>query len=108
MIASTAYETDMKNILISGAGVAGPALAFWLRRHGFRPTVVERAPVLRTGGYAIDVRGPALAVLEKMGVMAEARRAATDTLHTSFVDVRGRRVATVDRGFGVIDPGDLE
>ncbi|GAB3818359.1 hypothetical protein [Micromonospora zhanjiangensis] len=46
-----------RNVLISGAGVAGPALAWWLRRYGFAPTVVERAPTLRDGGYKIDIRG---------------------------------------------------
>ena len=49
-----------RHILISGASVAGPALAWWLARHGFRPTVVERAPQLRGGGYAVDFRGAAL------------------------------------------------
>ena len=42
---------ENRRILISGASVAGPALAYWLARHGFRPTVVERAPSLRDGGY---------------------------------------------------------
>jgi 2-polyprenyl-6-methoxyphenol hydroxylase-like FAD-dependent oxidoreductase len=46
-----------KRILISGASVAGPALAFWLRRYGFDTTVVERAPAVRPGGYAVDFRG---------------------------------------------------
>ena len=56
-----------KNILISGASVAGPALAFWLHRYGFKPTIVERAPAVRPGGYAIDFRGASLRVLERMG-----------------------------------------
>lgn len=46
----------MNTVLISGASIAGPALAFWLRRYGFQPTVVERAPALRDGGYAVDFR----------------------------------------------------
>jgi 2-polyprenyl-6-methoxyphenol hydroxylase-like FAD-dependent oxidoreductase len=59
----------MKNttVLISGAGVAGIALAYWLRRHGLTPTVVERAADIRDGGYKIDIRGAALAVVERMG-----------------------------------------
>jgi 2-polyprenyl-6-methoxyphenol hydroxylase-like FAD-dependent oxidoreductase len=61
---------DNRRILISGASVAGPALAWWLARRGFSPTVVERAPHLRGGGYAVDFRGPAhLSVLEKMGLL---------------------------------------
>ncbi|MEO8876458.1 MAG: NAD-binding protein, partial [Polyangiaceae bacterium] len=50
-------------ILISGASIAGPALAYWLTAYGFDVTVVERAPSLRPGGYAIDVRGAALGVI---------------------------------------------
>jgi 2-polyprenyl-6-methoxyphenol hydroxylase-like FAD-dependent oxidoreductase len=49
----------MRNVLISGASVAGPALAYWLRRRGFAATIVERAPEMRAGGQAIDVRGTA-------------------------------------------------
>jgi 2-polyprenyl-6-methoxyphenol hydroxylase-like FAD-dependent oxidoreductase len=54
------------DVLISGAGVAGPMTAYWLRRYGFNPTIVERAPSLGTGGYKIDVRGTALDVLRRM------------------------------------------
>jgi len=43
-----------KTILICGAGIAGPALAYWLRHYGFEPTLIERAPALRAGGYIID------------------------------------------------------
>ncbi|NDU78699.1 FAD-dependent oxidoreductase, partial [Actinomadura sp. DSM 109109] len=56
------------DILISGASVAGPTLAWWLRHFGFTPTVVERNPGgPRRGGQPIDVRGPALDVLDRMG-----------------------------------------
>src|SRR4051812_10126209 len=58
-----------KRALISGAGVAGPALAFWLERCGVSCTIVERAPSLREGGQAVDFRGPIhRAVLERMGI----------------------------------------
>ena len=45
---------ENKNILIPGAGIAGPTLAWWLKKYGFNPVIVERAPKLREGGYAID------------------------------------------------------
>src|SRR5580704_661491 len=48
----------MKSVLVSGAGIAGPSLAYWLARRGLRCTVVERAPALRVGGQAVDFRGP--------------------------------------------------
>src|SRR5262245_19114548 len=61
------YPRGKMDILISGAGVAGLPAAYWLRRFGFRPTVVERARSLVAGGYKIDVRGAALDVFRRMG-----------------------------------------
>ncbi|GAA4262945.1 FAD-dependent monooxygenase [Dactylosporangium darangshiense] len=98
----------MARVLICGASVAGNALAYWLRRGGCAVTVVERAPAVRDGGYAIDIRGVALEVAERMGIADEARRRGTDTEGTSFVDRDGRRVATLPLGFGVLDPADIE
>lgn len=97
---------DNRNILISGASVAGPALAYWLRRRGFNPTVVERAPHLRGGGYAVDFRGPAhLCVLERMGILDQIRAQQTHLRSASFVDRDGRRVAPMP---AEIFAGDVE
>lgn len=96
------------NILISGAGIAGPALAYWLRRHGFTPTVVERAPAPRAGGQAVDIRGAATEVAERMGILDAARRAGTNMRGMSYVDAKGKRLASLDAAFGVIDEHDVE
>ncbi|GAA5170274.1 FAD-dependent monooxygenase [Pseudonocardia eucalypti] len=90
------------NVLISGASIAGPALAYWLRRYGFGVTVVERSPELRPGGQAVDLRGVAKKVVRRMGLDAEVRAACTDTLGLSYVTKRGWRVAstTVDEHGG--------
>ncbi|MFG1675836.1 FAD-dependent monooxygenase [Micromonospora sp. NPDC049282] len=82
----------MKNrtVLISGAGVAGPALAFWLSRRGFAVTVVERAPGLRPGGQAVDVRGAAREVLDRMGLTERVRAAGVREQGMEYVDARGR------------------
>ncbi|MER7461708.1 FAD-dependent monooxygenase [Streptomyces sp. NPDC097981] len=85
-----------QDVLISGAGIAGTALAYWLRRHGFRPTVVERAPALREGGYKIDVRGAALDVVSRIGVLDAVRAQRTDVQGGSIVNAAGKRVATLD------------
>jgi 2-polyprenyl-6-methoxyphenol hydroxylase-like FAD-dependent oxidoreductase len=69
--------TTRPRVLISGASVAGPALAYWLTRHGFSATVVEKAPGLRRGGYNIDVRGVAVDVAERMGILEGLRAART-------------------------------
>ncbi|WP_031167395.1 FAD-dependent monooxygenase [Streptosporangium roseum] len=83
------------SVLISGAGIAGTALAYWLRRHGFTPTVVERAPAIRQGGYKIDIRGAALDVVTRMGVMDEIRRERTDVQGASIVNAAGERLASM-------------
>ncbi|GAB2832790.1 FAD-dependent monooxygenase [Actinocorallia aurea] len=79
-------------ILVSGSGSAGTALAFWLRRAGHEATVVERAPAPRSGGHAVDVRGAALEVVRRMGVLAEIRAARTSYRGMSMLDGDGVEV----------------
>jgi 2-polyprenyl-6-methoxyphenol hydroxylase-like FAD-dependent oxidoreductase len=86
-----------QTVLISGAGIAGPTLAYWLARHGFHPTVVEHAAGLRSSGSPVDVRGPALDVAEQMGVMPRIRDAGTDRTGMSFVNATGRRIGRVNQ-----------
>jgi len=88
----------MSRVLISGASVAGPALAFWLRRHGWEAVVVERAPALRTGGQNIDIRGAAREVLRRMGIDDAVAAATTGEEGTEFVGRGGRVVATFPAG----------
>ncbi|MGW7537242.1 FAD-dependent monooxygenase [Amycolatopsis sp. NPDC054798] len=83
----------MRTVLISGAGVAGLSLAYWLRQYGFQPTLVERAPALRNGGQAVDIRGAAREVVARMGLLDEVRAAHTGTHGIAWLDARGRRVA---------------
>jgi 2-polyprenyl-6-methoxyphenol hydroxylase-like FAD-dependent oxidoreductase len=81
-------------ILISGASIAGPALAYWLGRYGFHSTIVEIAPALRTGGSAVDFRGPLhFGILRRMGpVLAELEAVQTHGTAMRFVDERGERL----------------
>jgi 2-polyprenyl-6-methoxyphenol hydroxylase-like FAD-dependent oxidoreductase len=80
-------------VLISGGGIAGPALAFWLCRAGADVTVVERACGLRPGGHAVDVRGVARDVVERMGLMAAIRADRVDERGVAMIDAGGRRLA---------------
>src|SRR5262245_23870158 len=82
-----------KSVLISGASIAGPALAYWLHHHGFRPTVVELAPAPRPGGQAVDLRGAGRRVVERMGVLPRVLERRVDERGLAFVDGRGRRIA---------------
>ncbi|MET0235193.1 MAG: FAD-dependent monooxygenase [Kibdelosporangium sp.] len=101
----------MVNVLISGASVAGPTLAYWLRRHGFTPTVVERAPGLRPGGQAIDVRGVALDVVDRMGLLGRIGELRTQGTGMSFVDGDGNELMrSTEETFtgGVLANEDIE
>ena len=82
-----------KHVLISGAGIAGPALAFWLSRAGWQVTVVERAAEPRTGGQAVDLRGAGRTVMERMELLERAREVALDQRGFALVDGRGRITA---------------
>jgi 2-polyprenyl-6-methoxyphenol hydroxylase-like FAD-dependent oxidoreductase len=81
------------DILISGAGIAGLTTAHWLRRYGFRPTIIERAPTLVTGGYKIDVRGTALDVLRKIGAHDAVVASSTRMQGALLVDREGNVIS---------------
>jgi 2-polyprenyl-6-methoxyphenol hydroxylase-like FAD-dependent oxidoreductase len=98
----------MKNmtVLISGASVAGPALALWLARYGATVTVVEKAPILRGGGQAVDFKGSVhRTVLERMGVLDEVYRRQTGGHDQTIVDASGRVLGVVP---GEFTGGDVE
>lgn len=83
------------NILICGGGVAGQALAFWLVRGGHRVTVVERFPALRASGAQVDLRGQGIEAVERMGLLDVVRGHLVDEPGVSFVNLRGKRIATL-------------
>jgi 2-polyprenyl-6-methoxyphenol hydroxylase-like FAD-dependent oxidoreductase len=84
-------------ILISGASIAGPVLAYWLTRYGFDATVVERAPTLRkAGGHAVDLFRPSMEISEKMGVLTRIEALATGTNTARLYREGARRAVRVD------------
>lgn len=100
----------MPAILISGASVAGPALAHWMSRAGWDVTVLERAGELREEGQNIDIRGAARDVVTMMGLDAAVRAANTGEEGTEFVDEQGEVVASfeIDEGDGDGPTAELE
>ncbi|MGW2382894.1 FAD-dependent monooxygenase [Streptomyces sp. NPDC001658] len=87
--------TPRRRVLISGGGIAGPALAYWLNRYGYAVTVVEKAGTLRSGGYPVDVRGTALEVVRRMGLLPRLREAHVDSRRFTFLDGDGAEVASI-------------
>jgi len=103
-------------VLISGAGIAGPTLAYWLARHGMTPTIVEKAPTLRAGGYVLDFWGAGLEVATRMGLLPQLVRHGYAIREVRVVDAHGDRVAgfpaaaftrALGSGFISLPRGDL-
>src|SRR5215475_2420576 len=99
----TGNPMKARTVLISGAGIAGPTLAFWLKAAGFEPTLIEHAPELRTGGYVIDFWGRGYDIAERMGLLPEIDRAGYHIREMRIVNERGARIA----GFGTRVLNDL-
>jgi 2-polyprenyl-6-methoxyphenol hydroxylase-like FAD-dependent oxidoreductase len=85
-----------KSVLISGVGIGGPTLAFWLKTAGFQTTLVECAPKLRTGGYVIDFWGLGYDIAERMGLLNEINRTGYHIRELRIVNAKGERIS----GFG--------
>ncbi|KQZ67189.1 MULTISPECIES: FAD-dependent monooxygenase [unclassified Nocardioides] len=83
-------STANGRVLISGASIAGPALAHWLHRSGYDVTVVELAPDVRPGGQAVDLRGAGRTVIERMGLLDRARELSLDQRGIEWVDAEGK------------------
>src|ERR1700759_50111 len=95
-----------QTVLISGASIAGPALAYWLQHYGFEVTVVERTPALRPGGQAVDFKGRThRTVLDRMGIWDEIQRRQTGKTDTVCLDATGRQRAVMS---GEFTGGDVE
>ena len=100
-----------RNVLISGGGVAGLALAYWLDKAGFDVTVLERSPEWRGGGQAVDIRGVALDVVKAMGLHEAIRELRTRLRGMSMLDEQGNEIErTEERTFsaGRLDSDDIE
>jgi 2-polyprenyl-6-methoxyphenol hydroxylase-like FAD-dependent oxidoreductase len=98
-------------VLVSGASIAEPALAYWLIKGGFEVIVVERAPAPRAGGQAVGVRGPALTVIREMGLLDEVRAMRTHLKGISLLDIDGKELSRTEArtmSAGRLNSGDIE
>ena len=99
---------DSKKVLITGASIAGPTLAFWLAKYGFSVTVVERSESLRLGGQNIDVNGPARQIVQKMGIDAAIRAANTGEVGLQFIGQDNQVTASFPKEGAVSGTQELE
>lgn len=84
-------------IIINGVGIAGPTIAYWLRKSGHEVVLVEEAPQLRRGGYMVDFWGLGYDIAEKMGLIPRIRELGYQVRQVRFVNRHGRRTG----GFSV-------
>ncbi|GHE92889.1 FAD-dependent monooxygenase [Streptomyces fumanus] len=105
----TRHPLPRRSALVSGASIAGPAVAYWLHRYGFDVTVVEKAATVRGGGYPIDIRGTAVEAVRRMGLLPRLRKAHVDTRRITFLDPDGDAVAALrPESMAIGADGDLE
>jgi 2-polyprenyl-6-methoxyphenol hydroxylase-like FAD-dependent oxidoreductase len=78
-------------VLISGGGIAGPTLAYWLQKSGHEVLLVEQSPQLRSGGYVIDFWGVGYDIAEKMGLIPRIRELGYQVREVRYVDEHGRK-----------------
>ncbi|MEZ0487017.1 FAD-dependent monooxygenase [Fibrella aquatica] len=97
-----------KKVLISGASIAGPTLAFWLTRYGYEVTLIERSASLRLGGQNVDINGPAEEIVRKMGIEPAIRVANTSEVGLQFIDQDGQVVAAFPKDGAVSGTRELE
>lgn len=99
-----------KRVLISGAGIGGLTLAYWLKRYGFVPTLIEKHPMLRSGGYKIDIRGVALEIVKQMQIYDKIVENQTEIDQAIFIDKAGNQITEMSADLsGIRQEGiDLE
>lgn len=96
-------------ILVIGAGIAGPAICYWLKRFGFSPILIERSGHLRQGGQALDIRGVAIDLVKRMGIYEKICTLRTQVELGQYVDAEGH-ILHEEKGekFGFREGEDVE
>jgi 2-polyprenyl-6-methoxyphenol hydroxylase-like FAD-dependent oxidoreductase len=99
----------IKNILISGASVAGPVAAYWLCKFGFNVTIIEKHSSLRLGGYRIDIRGKATEIVEKMSLRSALQNSSVKMKGSAIMKANGKKIIALNPLlFGLRRNGDIE
>ncbi|MEJ2750674.1 MAG: FAD-dependent monooxygenase, partial [Anaerolineae bacterium] len=83
-------------ILISGGGLAGLTLAYWLHQYGLTPVVIEQSDGLRRDGYGIDFFGSGYDVAEKMGLIEQLKTQPIKADYVGYVNENGKPIAKLE------------
>jgi 2-polyprenyl-6-methoxyphenol hydroxylase-like FAD-dependent oxidoreductase len=93
-------KTPQLKVLINGAGIAGSNFAYWLARTRLNAsiTVVERSPSPRPTGQSIEIRGAAISIVEKMGLLPSVLARNTTEDGTRLVNASNKIIAEFGKG----------
>jgi 2-polyprenyl-6-methoxyphenol hydroxylase-like FAD-dependent oxidoreductase len=80
-------------VIISGAGIAGLTLAWWLARGGCSVLIVEKAPVLRDEGFLVDFFGSGYDIAERMHLLPRLHSLDLQVAQVSWIDKREHEFA---------------
>jgi len=108
MVNKEMVQMEKKRVLISGAGIAGFTLAYWLKKRGFEPTIIEKHPFLREGGYKVDVRGIALEVARRMRIYDELLEKRVNLTQSKLVTPKHKILDFEGDILGHCSEGDIE
>jgi pyruvate/2-oxoglutarate dehydrogenase complex dihydrolipoamide dehydrogenase (E3) component len=93
-LSSQTNKSAMHHILIVGGGPAGSSTAFFLAKAGFRVTVIERSNI-PPSGQGIDITGPAVEIVKKMGLWEKIKASTTGESGFAMLDDAGKEIGTV-------------
>lgn len=86
-----------KRILISGGGIGGITLAYFLKQYGFTPIVVEAAPEFKHIGYLIALNKQiGQKVATKMGVLQTLKKFEVPLTNNILYDQNGKLIMRVN------------
>lgn len=83
-------------VLISGGGIAGLTLAYWLHRYNISSVVIEQAPAIRRDGYAIDFLGTGYEVASRMNLIEQLAAQQIPFEALLYVNNEGKPLARMD------------
>lgn len=86
-----------KKIVISGAGIAGVTLAYYLSQHGYDVEIIEKMKAFQSRhGYLLDFWGPGYEIAENMGIIESLKQKDCNIEELIYINEAGRRSSSLD------------
>lgn len=97
-------ELNNKKILISGGGIAGCTLAYFLKKYGFTPIIVETAAEFKRIGYMLALNLQiGQQVAKKMGILEKLKKFELPLTKNVFYDMYGKLIRKYEFDYATYD-----